>query len=59
MTIVRISRRENVAGHNSYMNDRVRLGFDLVSALAFLGSDASRWITGRLIHVNCGLSLVR
>lgn len=57
---------DSVAGHDSYMNDRVCPGeefgdaeIDLVSVLAFLASDASCWSTGQLIPVNGGLSLVR
>ncbi|KAJ5608310.1 Short-chain dehydrogenase/reductase SDR [Penicillium hordei] len=57
---------ENVVGHDVFMNDRVCLGetfgdveIDLVPVLAFLVSDASRWITGQLVPANGGLSLVR
>lgn len=57
---------ENVGGHDVFMNDRVCLGekfghveIDLVPVLAFLVSDASRWITGQLVPVNGGLSLGR
>ncbi|KAK4867412.1 hypothetical protein LT330_000922 [Penicillium expansum] len=57
---------ESVVGHDVFMNDRVCLGekfgdveIDLVPVLAFLVSDASRWITGQLVPVNGGLSLVR
>ncbi|OQE92059.1 hypothetical protein PENNAL_c0008G11444 [Penicillium nalgiovense] len=57
---------ESVAGHDVFMNDRVCLGekfgdveIDLVPVLAFLVSDASRWITGQSVPVNGGLSLVR
>ena len=57
---------ESVSGHDDYMNDRVCLGekfgdaeIDLVLVLAFLTSDASRWITGQSIPVNGGLSFVR
>lgn len=57
---------ENVGGHDVFMNDRVCLGekfgdveIDLVPVLAFLVSDASRWITGQLVPINGGLSLGR
>lgn len=57
---------EDVAGHDVFMNDRICLGekfgdveIDLVPVLAFLVSDASCWITGQLVPVNGGLSLVR
>ncbi|KAJ5502136.1 Short-chain dehydrogenase/reductase SDR [Penicillium fimorum] len=57
---------ESVEGHDFFMSDRVCLGekfgdveIDLVPVLAFLVSEASRWITGQLVPVNGGLSLVR
>ncbi|KAJ5474669.1 Short-chain dehydrogenase/reductase SDR [Penicillium sp. IBT 31633x] len=57
---------ESVAGHDAFMSDRICLGemfgevkMDLVPVLAFLVSDASRLVTGQLIPVNGGLSLLR
>ncbi|KAJ5963471.1 Short-chain dehydrogenase/reductase SDR [Penicillium vulpinum] len=57
---------ESLEGHDVFMSDRVCLGekfgdveIDLVPVLAFLVSDASRWITGQMVPVNGGLSLVR
>ncbi|CAI7600386.1 unnamed protein product [Penicillium discolor] len=58
--------KENVVGHDVFMNDRAFLEekfgdmeIDLVPVLAFLVSDASRWVTGQLVPVNGGVSLVR
>ncbi|KAJ5787294.1 Short-chain dehydrogenase/reductase SDR [Penicillium paradoxum] len=56
---------EHVSGHDAFLKDRVCLGemfgdaeIDLVPILAFFVSDAARWITGQLVPINGGLSMV-